>query len=84
MPLERLIDRLDVVPIWETLDVPPVRVVPRHDVLAERQVGTAVDRDMVVVITHDQLAKLHVTGNRAGFVRHALMMSPSETRTQVR
>ena len=55
----------------EVDDVPVVGPEALGDVVAVRQLGVAVDRDVVVVVDADQLAEPEVPGERAGLVRHA-------------
>ena len=47
--------------------MPSIGGEPFTDVLAERDVGRAVDRDAVVVVEHGQLAETKMTGKRSGF-----------------
>ena len=71
--LERLAQRGDVLGVSDVLDVPAVGGVARGDVLAEGHVGVALDRDVVVVIEHDEVAELLVAGEAAGLRRDALL-----------
>ena len=64
----------------DVLHVPAVGLVARGDVLAERDVGVALDRDVVVVVEHDQVAELLVAGQRLASEETPSSMSPSETK----
>jgi hypothetical protein len=55
------------------LDVPAVRLVPRGHILAERDPGVVLDRDLVVVVQQDQVAELVVAGQGADLVAEALL-----------
>ena len=46
--------------LLDALDVPAVRLVAREGVLGEGGLGVALDRDVVVVLQHDQVAELLV------------------------
>jgi hypothetical protein len=61
--------RVHVLGVGDVLDVPAVCGVARRDVLAERDVGVALDGDVVVVIEHDEVSQPLVTGEAAGFGR---------------
>ena len=65
-------ESLEVVAVLDPLDVPAVGLVAPPDVLAEGEVGRAVDRDPVVVVEHDELAEPEVAGPGAGLGGHAL------------
>jgi len=68
---DRLVDGLDVVAVRHALHVPAVGGEAGADVFAEGEVGGAVDRDVVVVVEHDQLAELLVAGQRGGLAGDA-------------
>jgi hypothetical protein len=46
------------------LGVPVIRLVPGADILAEGDVGVALDGDLVAVVDHDEVAELLVPGQR--------------------
>ena len=52
-------------------DVPAVRREAQRDVVGVRELGRAVDRDVVVVVDEHQPAELEVTGERRGLVADA-------------
>ena len=58
--------------LTEVLGVPPVGLEALDVVVADRQVGVAVDRDVVVVEHDAQVAQAQVTGQRRGLVAQAL------------
>ena len=53
-------------------DLPAVGLVALGDVLAERDVGVVLDRDLVRVVDDGEVAELLVAGERGGLGRHAL------------
>ena len=53
--------------------MPAVGLVAREDVLAERDGGVVLDRDVVVVVEQDQVAELLVAGERGRLAGHALL-----------
>ena len=53
-------------------DVPAVGLVALGDVLAERDVGVVLDRDLVGVVDDGEVAELLVAGERGGLGRNAL------------
>ena len=57
----------------DALHVPAVRLVPRGDVLGQRDVGVALDRDLVLVVDDDEVAELLAAGDRAGLAGDALL-----------
>jgi len=63
---------LGVVVSVDVLDVPAVGFVALADVFAERELGLAVDGDVVVVVDVDQPAEAEVPGQGAGLVADAL------------
>ena len=71
--LDRLADRVEVgVAVGDVLRVPAERVKARRDVLGERDVGVAVDGDLVVVVEDDELAEAPVAGEGGGLGGDAL------------
>ena len=73
-------ERLDVLVVLgaavgpvDGLDVPAVGLVARGDVLAERDVGVVLDRDLVVVVDQREVAELLVAGERGGLAADALL-----------
>jgi hypothetical protein len=59
-------------PVHE-LHVPAVGLVPLQDVLGERDLGVALDRDVVVVPDRDEVAELLGAGDRGRLGGHALL-----------
>ncbi len=59
---ERRIDRLDVVPVGHLVDIPAIGAVAGGDILGKGEIGRAVDRDVVIVVEHDQPAELQMSG----------------------
>jgi hypothetical protein len=53
--------------------VPAVSLVALADVLGERDVGAALDGDLVVVVDQDQVAELLGAGDRGGLAADALL-----------
>ena len=68
----RAIHGLRIVAVDGADHVPAVGLEALRRVVAEPAGDVAVDRDTVVVVEHDQLAKTERPGERAGLVRHAL------------
>jgi len=66
------VDGLAVVAVVHALHVPAVGLETHEPVLGERQVGGAVDADVVVVVEDDQLAQGEVPGERGGLGGDAL------------
>lgn len=60
--LDRLVDRVDIVAVGDLDYLPALRFVALADVLGERRVGIALDRDMVAVVQYDQLAQFPGAG----------------------
>ena len=69
----RLLERDDVLTRVDPLGVPAVGLVAGQDVLAERDGGVVLDRDVVVVVEDDQVAQLLVSGERRGLARDAFL-----------
>ena len=57
----------------DPLDVPAVGLVAGGDVLGLGDLGVVLDRDLVVVVEHDEVAELLVAGQRGGLVADALL-----------
>ena len=70
---ERLLDALQRHVLAEVLDVPAVGLVALADVLAHRERGVALDRDVVVVVEDGQPAEAEVAGEGARLVADALL-----------
>jgi hypothetical protein len=68
---DRVIERLEVVDVLDAQHVPPVRLESLPGIVAEREVGIALDGDAVVVVKTDQLPEPEVTGEGCGLMRHA-------------
>ena len=62
--LDRLLDPDDVLAALDDLNVPAISLVAGRGVLGERDVGVVLDRDLVVVPEHDQVAQLLGARNR--------------------
>ena len=72
-PLERRLERVEVLGgLAEVLDVPAVGGEPRGGVVAERELGGAVDRDVVVVVDAHEAAEPEVAGERGRLVGEPL------------
>ena len=67
--LERGGDRVDVVALFDSLDVPAERGETGHPVFGKGQLRAAFDRDVVVGIEDDELAQPQMTGLRSGLGR---------------
>ena len=65
-------DSLQVVAVVHLVHMPSVGGKPTTDVLAEAQVGGAVDGDAVVIIDQRELAELQMAGQGCGLAGHAL------------
>ncbi len=69
---ERAVDGVEVVGVLDGLRVPAVGfVAPAHVLLIECERGGALDGDVVVVVAHDEVAELQMSGQRCGFRRDA-------------
>lgn len=74
--LNRRGDAVEVrVAVLDVLRVPAVRRVARQHVLRPRQIGLAINGDVVVVVEHNQLAEAKVTGERARLRADALLQA---------
>ena len=71
-PRRRVAIRSSVVGVADAGDVPAVAHEARGDVVAEGEVGVAVDRDVVVVVDPAEVGELEVAGERGGLVGDAL------------
>ena len=69
---DSLVDRLEVVAVRDALHVPPVGLEAFGGIVGEREVRRAVDRNVIVVVEPDQLAKLQMTAERSGLVGNTL------------
>ncbi len=67
-----LLDGRHVLAALHLLHVPAVGLVARGGVLAQRDVGVVLDRDLVVVVEDDEVAQLLHGRQRRGLRRHAL------------
>ena len=63
----------DILSPVDLLRVPAVGLVPLEDILAERDVGVALDGDVVVVVEEDEVAQPLMSGQRGRLARHALL-----------
>ncbi len=71
--LDGLFDADDVLAALDLLDVPAVGAVAGRDVLGQRDVGVVLDRDLVVVVEHDQVAELLGARQRGRLAGDALL-----------
>ena len=62
---QRVGDRVDVVALFDPLDVPAERGEPSQAVFGKGEFGTAFDRDVIVGIEDDELAQSQMAGFRA-------------------
>ena len=69
---QRALDRLDVVGVADAQDVPAVTQEAQRDVLGERDVGAAFDRDVIVVVDPAQVVEREMARERRRFRAHAL------------
>lgn len=76
-----LLDADDVLTALNLLHVPAVRAVAGRGVLTQRDVGVVLDRDLVAVVEHDEVAQLLDRGQRRRLRGHPSSMSPSEAMT---
>ena len=70
---DRLLDADDVLAALDDLHVPAVGLVARRGVLGQRDLGVVLDRDLVAVVEHDEVAELLGAGQRRRLRRHALL-----------
>ncbi len=69
---EPRLQRVEIVRgLTELHDMPAVRFEPLRDVVGVRELGRAVDRDVVVVVDEDHAPEAQVPGERRGFVADA-------------
>ena len=66
------VDRLEVVAVIDMQHAPAEGAVALLDIIGERDLGVAVDGDVVVVVHHGQLAELQVAGERGGLIADTL------------
>ena len=67
-------ERVEVVgDLAQLQHVPAVALEPLRDVVGVRELGGAVDRDVVVVVDVDEPTEAEVPGERRRFVAHALL-----------
>ena len=78
--LDGVVEGLDVLLVGghavgpvDVLDVPAVGLIARGDVLGERDLGLALDRDPVVVVDQDEVAELLGSGQRGRLTGDALL-----------
>ena len=70
--LDRLRQPSGVVGVADTLHVPAIGEEARRHIVAERQVGVALDGDPIAVVDPAQVAEHLVAGERSRFAGHAL------------
>ena len=70
---QRAVDRRQVLAVVDVLHVPAVGLVPRADVLGERDVGVVLDRDPVGVVDQDQVPQLLGAGQRGRLAADTLL-----------
>jgi hypothetical protein len=68
-----LLDADDVLAAFDLLHVPAVGPVAGRGVLRQRDVGVVLDRDLVVVVEHDEVAQLLDTRQRRRLRGHAFL-----------
>ncbi len=68
--LYRLVDGLDVLTVFHVLNVPVIGLKPFPSILSEGQFSRAFNRDVIVVIQKDKLAKSQMTCQGGSFGRH--------------
>ena len=71
--LDGFLDADDVLAALDLLHVPAVGAVARGGVLGQRDIGVVLDRDLVAVVEHDQVAELLGAGQRRRLAGDALL-----------
>jgi hypothetical protein len=74
--LQRLGKRREIIPVVHVEHSPAIGFKPLADILAERDVGVAVNSDVVVVVDDFEVAQLEVTGDRRRLAGHAFHHVP--------
>ena len=69
---DSLVDGVDVLAVRDFNNLPALRLVAFAHVLGERDVGVALDRDMVAVVKNDEFAEFPRSGKRSRFALDAL------------
>ena len=69
---DRRVQLVQVVAVRDGRGLPAVGLVALDPVLGERDLGVAVDRDVVVVVEEHQVVEAQMPGQRRGLARHAL------------
>ncbi len=76
---DRCVDRVDIDgSVGQQVGVqrlPAVRLVALQDVFGERDVGVALNRDVVVIVKNDEVAELLCSGQRACFGRDSFFQA---------
>ncbi len=83
---DRPLDCIEVVDVGDVEHLPAVRFEPLGRVVGERELGLAVDGDVIVVVEPDQLPELEVSGERRRLVRdplHEIAVATDEERVVV-
>ena len=84
--LDHLVDRREVVHVGDVQHLPSVALEAERGVVAEGEIGAAVDRDAIVVVEADQFPELEVAGERGCLVRdplHQIAVAADEIRVMV-
>ncbi len=68
-----LLDADDVLAAFDFLDVPAVGAVPGGHIFGQRDVGVVFDRNLVVVVEHDQVVELLGARQRRRLAGHSLL-----------
>ena len=63
----------DVLAALDLLHVPPVGAVARRNILGQRDIRVVFDRDLILVVEHDQIAELLGAGKGGGLAGDALL-----------
>jgi hypothetical protein len=70
--INRAVEDVEIVDVGDSQHLPPVGLEPLLRIVAEGELGVALDRDVIVVVEPDQLSKPKVAGERCSLVRHSL------------
>ncbi len=71
--LDGFFDSDDVLAALDLLHVPAVGAVARRNILGQRDIRVVFDRDLIVVVEHDQIAELLGAGKGRGLAGDALL-----------
>ena len=70
--IQRLLDTADVIGVGDMQDVPAIGAEARADILAESEVGAALDGDVIVVVDPAEIVQAEMTGEGCRFRADAL------------